>query len=56
MDKDWNTTQLSLNGKLTLWIKSKIENSKEGIIVIEIKDGKLTAHYRASKYVLDIDN
>lgn len=57
MDKNWKTEHIPLNKKLTLWIKSKIENSKSGVIVIEIKDSKVASvHYNTSEYILDVDN
>jgi hypothetical protein len=57
MDKNWKTENLPLNKKLTLWIKSKIEKTSKGMIVIEIKDSKIVSvHYNTSGYILDVDN
>lgn len=57
MNKGWNTTYAPLSDKLILWIKSKIEGAKRGIIVIEIKDSRvISIHYQTSEYVVDVDS
>ena len=56
MKKGWNTTKVPLDEKLILWVKSKIEGTKRGMIIIDIRDSKVIAiHYHSSEYVLDID-
>ncbi|KPK42924.1 MAG: hypothetical protein AMJ78_00765 [Omnitrophica WOR_2 bacterium SM23_29] len=57
MNRTWNTTKLPLDEKLIIWIKSKIEGTKRGTIIIEIKDSRvISIHYRTSEYVLDVDS
>jgi len=57
MNKTWNTTKVPLNEKLIVWVKSKIEGAKRGMIVIEIRDSKvISIHYQTSEYVLDVDS
>lgn len=57
MNRTWNTTKVPLDEKLIIWIKSKIEGTKRGTIVIEIKDSRvISIHYRTSEYAIDIDN
>lgn len=57
MHRTWNTTKVPLNERLIVWIKSKIEGTKRGIIVIEIQDSRvISIHYKTSEYVLDIDH
>lgn len=57
MHRTWNTTRVPLNERLIVWIKSKIEGTKRGIIVIEIQDSRvITIHYRTSEYILDFDH
>lgn len=57
MNKTWNTTKVPLSEKLIVWIKLRVEGTKRGIIVIEVKDSKvISIHYQTSEYVLDIDN
>ncbi|MEW6008230.1 MAG: hypothetical protein AB1629_01160 [Candidatus Omnitrophota bacterium] len=57
MTKDWNTTHAPLHNKLIVWIKSKIEGTKRGMIIIEIRDSRvISIHYQSSEYIVDIDN
>jgi len=56
MDKTWNTTYAPLSEKLILWIKSKIEDTKKGTILIEVKDSKvISIHLYTSENVYDVD-
>ena len=56
MAKIWNTTTIPLNNRLILWIKSKIEGTKTGTVIIDIRDSKVVSiHYQKSEFVLDVD-
>lgn len=56
MEKKWNTTTVPLNEKLIFWIKSKIEGTKTGVIIIDIRDSRvISIHYQNSEFVLDVD-
>lgn len=56
MNKDWNTTHAPLSNKLILWIKSKIEGTKKGMVIIEIRDSRvIIIHYQNSEYIVDVD-
>jgi hypothetical protein len=52
----WRTENIPLNEKTYIWIKNKIDKTKSGQIVIEIKDNKvIPIHYLSSEYLVDVD-
>ena len=52
----WRTENIPLNEKTYIWIKNKVDKTKSGQIVIEIKDNKvISIHYLSSEYLVDID-
>jgi hypothetical protein len=52
----WRTENIPLNEKTYIWIKNKVDKTKSGQIVIEIKDNKvISIHYLSSEYLVDVD-
>jgi hypothetical protein len=45
-----------MDEKTYIWIKNKVDATKSGQIVIEIKDNKvISIHYLSSEYLVDVD-
>lgn len=51
----WNRTNKALSEKLIQWIAQKIEGTRNGSIMIEIKDHRVVSiHYQSSEHVMDL--
>jgi len=45
-----------LDEKTYIWIKSKVDSTKSGQIIIEIKDNRIISiHYLSSEYLVNVD-
>lgn len=52
----WKTENIPMNEKTYIWIKNKIDSTKAGQIIIEIKDNRIMSiHYISSEYLVDVD-
>ncbi len=52
----WKTENILMNEKTYIWIKNKIDSTKTGQIIIEIRDNRIMSiHYISSEYLVDVD-
>jgi len=52
----WRTENIPMDEKTYVWIKKKVDSTKSGQIVIEIKDNRvISIHYLSSEYLVDVD-
>jgi hypothetical protein len=52
----WQTETIPLDEKAYIWIRSKVDATKSGQIIIEIKDNKaISIHYISSEFFVDVD-
>jgi len=52
----WETKEIPLNEKAYIWIKTKVDSTKRGQIIIDIQDQKsVKIHYICSEYFVDVD-
>lgn len=52
----WETKKVPLDEKAFIWIKDKVNSTRTGQVIIEIKDNKAAyIHYICSEFFVDVD-